>query len=131
MNVCVIVGRMATDPEGRTTQSGIQNCTFRVAVQRPFANSNGVREADFLNCVAWRQSADYILKYLHKGDSVAVNGSIQTRSYDKDGQKHYVTEIIADRVESVGSRPQNDSQRAVTSSEPVPLTGAEADELPF
>lgn len=76
-----------------------------MAVQRPFRNSSGNRDADFLTVVAWRQTADFVNKYLTKGRKVAVEGSIQTRSYDaQDGSKRYVTEIIADRVEALGGK---------------------------
>jgi len=128
MNSVVIVGNLASDPEVRTTQSGTSNCTFRVAVQRSFANANGVREADFLSCVAWRQTADFVGKYLHKGSKVAVSGSIQTRNYEKDGRKVYVTEIIADRVESVGSRDsEHKSEIRTETFEPE----INEDQLPF
>ena len=105
MNKAILIGNLANDPETRTTQSGIAQCTFRLAVQRRFANQNGVREADFLTIVCWRQTAELCSRYLSKGRKVAVEGSIQTRSYDaQDGTKRYVTEIIADNVEFLGSR---------------------------
>ena len=107
MNKVIMIGNLANDPEARTTQSGISQSTFRIAVQRRFANAQGVREADFLTVVAWRQTADFCNRYLSKGRKVAVEGSIQTRSYDaQDGSKRYVTEIIADSVEALGSRDE-------------------------
>lgn len=100
MNKVILTGRLAGDPETRTTQSGVSVCTFRLAVQRRFANAQGVREADFLTIVCWRQLADLCAKYLAKGHRAAVEGSIQTRTYDgQDGQRRYVTEILADSVE--------------------------------
>lgn len=100
MNKVILIGNLANDPEACTTSSGISQCSFRLAVQRRFANASGVREADFLPVVAWRQTAELCEKYLSKGRKVAVEGSIQTRSYDaQDGTKRYVTEIIADNVE--------------------------------
>ena len=100
MNKAILIGNLANDPESRTTQSGIAQCTFRLAVQRRFANAQGVREADFLTIVCWRQTAELCARYLSKGRKVAVEGSIQTRSYDaQDGTKRYVTEIVADNVE--------------------------------
>lgn len=111
MNSVIIIGRMATDPEAFTTQSGISRSSFKVAVQRDHKNQNGTYDADFLPIVAWRQTADYVNRYLHKGSRIAVNGSIQTRTYDaQDGSKRYVTEIIADRVEGLGD-PNRDAQR--------------------
>jgi single-strand DNA-binding protein len=111
MNKVSLIGNLANDPEPFTTQSGISRSTFRIAVQRRFANAQGVREADFLTVVAWRQSADFCNRYLTKGSKVAVEGSIQTRSYDaQDGSKRYVTEIIADSVEAVGSPKEAESR---------------------
>lgn len=105
MNRAILIGNLASDPESRTTQSGIAQCSFRLAVQRRFKGANGERETDFLPIVCWRQTAEFAQKYLAKGRKVAVEGSIQTRSYDaQDGSKRYVTEIIADSVEAVGGR---------------------------
>lgn len=105
MNRAIIIGRLTKDPETRTTSGGIANTTFTVAVSRPFTSQNGEREADFLNCVAWRKQAENIAKYCTKGSQVAVEGRIQTRTYDaQDGSKRYVTEIIADNVTFLGSK---------------------------
>lgn len=104
MNKIILIGNLAADPEARTTQSGISQSTFRIAVQRRFANAQGVREADFFTVVAWRQTADFCNRYLTKGRKVAVDGSIQTRQYDaQDGSKRWVTEIIADSVEALSA----------------------------
>ena len=80
MNKAILIGNLANDPESRTTSSGIAQCTFRLAVQRRFANQQGVREADFLTIVCWRQTAELCARYLSTGRKVAVEGSIQTRS---------------------------------------------------
>ena len=109
MNKVILIGNLATDPEAFTTQSGISRSTFRLAVQRKYANAQGVREADFLTIVAWRNTADFCNRYLTKGRKIAVEGSITVRSYDgQDGQRHWVTEIIADSVEAVGGRKSED-----------------------
>ncbi len=144
MNKAILIGNLASDPESRTTQSGIAQCSFRLAVQRRFANAQGVREADFLQIVCWRQTAELCARYLSKGRKVAVEGSIQTRSYDaQDGTKRYVTEIIADNVEFLGSRDEGSQQRSGSYSAPAaasaPRQAAPAgdfmevddDELPF
>lgn len=116
MNKVILIGNLASDVESRTTSSGIANCTFRLAVQRRFANAQGVREADFLPVVCWRQTAELCSKYLLKGRKVAVEGSIQTRSYDaQDGAKRYVTEIIADSVEFLSSREESAATATSTS----------------
>ena len=105
MNKAIIIGRLTRDPEMRTTASGINSTSFTVAVSRNYANQNGERETDFINCVAWRKQAENISKYCTKGTQVAVEGRIQTRSYDaQDGTKRYVTEIIADNVTFLGGK---------------------------
>ena len=108
MNKAIIIGRLTRDPEMRTTTSGTNSTTFTVAVSRNYTSANGERETDFINCVAWRKQAENIAKYCTKGSQVAVEGRIQTRSYDaQDGTKRYVTEIIADNVTFLGGRGSN------------------------
>jgi len=127
MNKIIITGRLVKDPEARTTQSGISQSTFDVAVQRRFKNADGNRDADFLTVVAWRQSADFCNKYLKKGQKIAVEGSVQKRSYTaQDGSKRYVTEIVADNVESLESPNRNTAPAANTFEEVD-----DDDELPF
>ena len=142
MNKAILIGNLANDPESRTTQSGIAQCTFRLAVQRRFANQQGVREADFLTIVCWRQTAELCARYLSKGRRVAVEGSIQTRSYDaQDGTKRYVTEIVADNVEFLSSREEGQRGGYDAPASPAPrqqapmgnggFTEGDDDELPF
>ena len=105
MNKVILIGRLTRDPELRTIASGNATTSFTVAVNRNFTNQNGEREADFINCVAWRKQAENVAKYCTKGSQVAVEGRIQTRSYDaQDGTKRYVTEVVADNVTFLGSR---------------------------
>lgn len=133
MNRVVISGHLANEPEYRTTQNNVSNVSFRVAVQRRFANANGVREADFLTVVAWRQTADFVRKYFHKGSFIIVDGAIQTRSYDaQDGTKRYVTEIIADQVDFGGGKSETGNAPATQAANNG--NGFEEvtdDELPF
>ncbi|MBQ5799440.1 MAG: single-stranded DNA-binding protein [Oscillospiraceae bacterium] len=143
MNKAILIGNLASDPETRTTQSGIAQCTFRLAVQRRFANQQGVREADFLQIVCWRQTAELCARYLSKGRKVAVEGSIQTRSYDaQDGTKRYVTEIVAENVEFLSSREEGQRGGYDAPAAPAPrmqqapmgnggFTEVDDDELPF
>lgn len=144
MNKAILIGNLTRDPETMTTSSGITKCNFTVAVQRRFANAQGVREADFIPVVCWRQTAELCARYLSKGRKVAVEGSIQVRSYDaQDGSKRYVTEVIADNVEFLGSREDGGSRQgnyAPASPAPAPRNAAPAssdftevddDELPF
>ena len=142
MNKVIMIGNLANDPEARTTQSGISQSTFRIAVQRRFANQQGVREADFFTVIAWRQTADFCNRYLSKGRRIAVEGSIQNRSYDaQDGSKRYVTEIMADSVEALGGRDEGQARPRDNGPTPPPappagpamndFTEVEDDELPF
>ena len=100
MNKAILIGNLTRDPEMRKTASGICACTFTLAVNRRYANQQGVREADFINVVAWRGLAENCIRFLGQGSKCAVVGTIQTRSYDaQDGSKRYVTEVVADEVE--------------------------------
>lgn len=134
MNKVIIIGNLVRDPEARTTQSGISQSTFDVAVQRRYKSPDGKREADFLTVVAWRQNADFCNKYLSKGRKVCVEGSIQKRSYKaQDGSNRYVTEIIADTVEALSgqeSRADN-AYTENTDNEGNQFTEVQDNELPF
>ena len=142
MNKAILIGNLTRDPETMPTSSGITKCNFTVAVQRRFANAQGVREADFIPVVCWRQTAELCARYLSKGRKVAVEGSIQVRSYDaQDGTKRYVTEIVADSVEFLSSRDEGSrGDYAPAAPAPAPRQAAPAaggftevddDELPF
>ena len=108
MNKVFLIGRLTRDPELRYTSSNIATASFSIAVDRNFTNQNGEREADFINIVVWRKQAENVKNYLTKGSQVAIDGRIQTRSYDgQDGQKRYVTEVVADNVQFLGTRASN------------------------
>ncbi len=131
MNKVILIGRLTRDPELRTIASGNATTSFTVAVNRNFTNQNGEREADFINCVAWRKQAENVAKYCTKGSQVAVEGRIQTRNYDaQDGTKRYVTEVIADNVTFLSSRaggsqiPESSSNTSsYTANNAVPNNG--------
>ena len=109
MNQAILIGNLTRDPELSTTPSGVSVCRFSIAVNRNYKSADGQQETDFFNIVAWRAQADFCGKYLKKGRKIAVIGNIQNRSYDdKDGNKRYVTEIIANNVEFVGPRTDDD-----------------------
>ena len=111
MNRVILSGNLCGDPEYQTTASGISLCRFRIAVQRKFKNEKGEYESDFISVVAWRGTADFVSKYLHKGNKVGVTGSLQTRTYDaQDGTKRYVTEVVADEVESYTPKSENENK---------------------
>lgn len=131
MNKFEGIGRLTKDPELRKTPNDVSVCTFTVAIDRRFNNSDGNKETDFLPCVAWRGTADFIGKYFAKGKKIAIAGSVQTRNYQaQDGSKRFVTEIVVDEAEFVESK--NDGQTAAApapvAEEPTPY---ETDDLPF
>lgn len=104
MNKVILVGRLTKDPEVKNTASQVPFCNFTVAVDRRFKDANGQRQADFISCVAWRQTASFIGSYFRKGSKIGISGSIQTRTYDdNNGQKRYVTEVVVDEAEFVES----------------------------
>lgn len=149
INRAVLVGRLTRDVEVRKTQSGISCATFTVACDRNRKRDENSNEptADFISCVAWRQPADFLGQYAHKGSLVGVDGRIQTRNYEKDGQRIYMTEVVADQVRLLESKSSTaGSDRPPVSSGSVRLdqidtsgvkdwlTGDEeidSDELPF
>lgn len=149
INRAVLVGRLTRDVEVRKTQSGISCAMFTVACDRNRKRDENSSEptADFISCVAWRQPADFLGQYAHKGSLVGVDGRIQTRNYEKDGQRIYMTEVVADQVRLLESKSSTaGSDRPPVTSGSVRLdqirtddvkdwlTGDEeidSDELPF
>ncbi len=119
MNKVMLIGRITRDPELRYTSSNIPSVRFTLAVNRPFENQNGERETDFINIVVWRKQAENVKKYVSKGSLVAVEGRIQTGSYEKDGQRIYTTDVVADNVQFLESKSQaqNRTSEDVTPSD--------------
>ena len=118
MNSVILVGRMVADPELKTTQTGLEVTSFRVAVDRPYSK-DGEKKADFIDVVAWRKTAAFICQYFEKGKPIVINGSLQTRSYKaKDGSKRFVTEVLAENVEFAPSTKNNGNTGAQTYSQP-------------
>lgn len=108
MNKAIIVGRLARNPEARYTQNEIPVTSFTVAVDRKYKTQDGQRKADFINCVAWRSTAEFVGKYFTKGMKIGIVGAIQTRTYDDaNGVRRYVTEIVVDEAEF--AEPKRDS----------------------
>lgn len=111
INNVVLVGRLTKDPDLKYTGNGTAVATFTLAVNRNFTNQSGEREADFINCVIWRKPAEILANYAKKGVLIGVIGRIQTRSYDnQQGQKVYVTEVIADNFQLLESKKADSSQ---------------------
>ena len=134
MNKCILIGNLTRDPELTTTSNGVAVCRFSIAVSRRFANADGERETDFLNIVVWRNIGENCHKLLKKGSKVAIVGNIQSRSYDAtDGTKRYVTEVVAEEVEFLSTKNQDEqSVKTESKSEDVAkLQPIDDDGLPF
>lgn len=137
MNKVILIGRLTRDPDLRNVGNNIPVCRFSLAVDRPYRSANGGdATADFFNIVVWRNLAENCGKYLQKGRQCAVIGRIENRSYDKDGEKRYVTEIVAENVEFLGGTGSNSDapmmdefgkRQAVEDLRPV----EDDDQLPF
>jgi single-strand DNA-binding protein len=129
LNRVILIGRMATDPELKYTPSGHAVSTFRIAVNRTYTNANGERDADFIDIVAWRQTAEFAANYLGKGRLVAVEGRLQVRSYQtQDGQKRRATEVVCDTLRAL-DRPKEPGDGGGSYTAPAAGGGA-ADEMP-
>ena len=122
MNRFFATGRLTKDPEKRTTQNGTSVCTFTLAVDRRYKNANGEREADFFPVVCWRQVADLSAQYLSKGKQVAIAG---------EGQKRYVTEVVADEVQFLSPKGDGVERGRGTTQEPEMSPVSDDDDLPF
>ncbi|MCI3027705.1 single-stranded DNA-binding protein [Desemzia sp. C1] len=113
INNVVLVGRLTKPAELKYTSGGTAVTSFTVAVNRQFTNQSGEREADFINCVAWRKTAELIAQYTHKGSMVGIEGRIQTRSYDnQQSQKVYVTEVVTDNVTFLDGKRAEEKKEA-------------------
>lgn len=111
LNCAVLMGRLVADPELKTTSNNISVTSFRIAVDRNFVKQGEEKQADFIDIVAWRSTADFVCRYFKKGSMIAVQGSIQTRNYeDKQGNKRTAVEIVADNVSFCGSKVENGTQ---------------------
>ena len=111
LNLIVIMGRLTRDPEIRRTASGTAVANFSVAVDRDFPSQDGSRETDFIDCVAWKHTADFVGKYFSKGKQIVVKGRLQIRSWtDKDGNKRRTAEIVADSVYFAGAKTESPAE---------------------
>lgn len=110
LNIVALMGRLTADPELKSTPSGISVCRFTLAVERNYAKQGEERQTDFINCLAWRGTAEFISRYFIKGQLIAVDGSIQTGSYtDNNGNKKYTFEVVANNVNFTGDRRNGDA----------------------
>lgn len=121
INRVVLMGRLVADPELKTTASGISVTTFRIAVDRSYVKSGEERQADFFDIVAWRYTAEFICKYFRKGSLIAVDGSLQSRTYQaKDGTNRYIVEVVADNASFTGERRESSAGAYGNYNQPAP-----------
>lgn len=132
MNKCMFIGNLTKAPELTQTQSGVYLSKFTIAVSRRFANADGERETDFIDCVAWRNQAENLAQYCDKGDKVAVTGALQIRTYEaQDGTKRKITEIIADEVEFISTKKNGENSGGFKAKKPSFEEYNGDDESPF
>ncbi len=121
MNKVIIMGRLTADPEKRQTRSGVASCRFTVAVDRRYADKNtGERQADFISCTAWKQTAEFVGRYFSKGKMIAVEGSLRSGSYQDRNHPdvtHYTTEVFVDNVEFCGDKGSGQAQTTAQNME--------------
>ena len=116
LNVVAIMGRLVADPELRTTNSGTEVCRFRIACDRSFVRQGEQRQADFIDIVAWKHNAGFVVKYFQKGSLIAIEGALQSRQYeDKNGNKRTAVEVVANSINFAG--PKNSNQSSGGSSD--------------
>lgn len=128
MNKVILVGRLTRDPELRVTQSGISVCSFSVACDRRYVKQGEERKADFINCIAWRQTGEFVSRYFAKGNRIALEGSLQTRDWtDNDGKKRYATEVIVDNVEFAQSKSETNGGYASQNVNDSTASGGDSD----
>lgn len=140
LNKAILVGRLTRDPELKSTTSGISVLNFTVAITRRFKDANGERQSDFISCVAFRQTAEFISNYFKKGNMISIDGTIQTRTWDdNDGKRHYVTEVLVNDAGFIESKKDSEASAGTSgrSEGALPEMPAEFgadvvdDDLPF
>ncbi len=113
MNKAILMGRLSGEPEFSQTENGVAKCRFTVAVQEDYKNKDGSKNVDFLDCVAWRSTAEYVSRYFKKGNRIAIVGKNKCDIYEKDGKKQYRKYILAESVEFAGyNKPDSDTDNA-------------------
>ena len=132
MNKAILVGRLTKDPELRATTSGVSVAGFTVACDRKYVKQGEERKADFINCIAWRQSAEAISRYFKKGDRIALEGTIQVRDWtDNDGKKRYATEVVVEQWEFAQSKTEGAPATSNTEADLDGFVPVDDEDLPF
>lgn len=120
MNKVIITGRLTRDPESRVTQSNMEVARFSIAAQNDFANRNGERDVEFINCVAFNQSASTINRYCRKGSLIGIQGRIRNSNYTaQDGSKRYTTDVVVEQFEFLGARQQGNGDASIQDNAPT------------
>ena len=130
MNRVTLCGRLTRDPELRATSTGTSICTFTIAVDRP-RNKDGVKEADFIRCKCFGTQGESIAFYKRKGEMLAVDGRIQTGSYEKDGIRHYTTDVIVERADFLGKEKTAQNDEKTPSNVSEAFTSIDDDDIPW
>ena len=131
MNRVILMGRLTADPELRQTPQGTAVTRFTIAVDRRIKTENG-QQADFITCVAWRKTAEFICRYFQKGRMIAIEGQLQSRSWDtQDGKRQYATEVIVDNVSFTGEKPQTENTDGLQTENTDGFTYLPDDDTPF
>ena len=132
LNICTLMGRFTHTPKVRTTKSGVNIMRFSLAVSRQRTNSEGQREVDFIDCIAWDTTAEFIAKYFKKGEPIIVLGSLETRQYeDRQGNKRKACEVIVREVNFCAFNKKDDDQNEAENAENEDFTDVLDDDLPF
>ncbi len=131
LNRVILMGRLVADPELKTTASGVSVTSFRIAVDRSYVKSGEERKADFIDIVCWRQQAEFVCRFFGKGSLIAVEGQLQTRTYQaKDGTNRYVVEVVADNISFTGERRDNQGGYSQSYGAPMPVQPQQAPSQP-
>lgn len=132
MNKCYFIGNLTKDVELRKTPNGVSVARFTIAVPRRYTNADRERETDFIDCVVWRGTAENLAQYCHKGDKVAVVGALQIRSYEtNDGSKRYIAEIIAEEVEFINTKRNDENSGNSKPKKPTLQACDDDSDVPF
>lgn len=132
MNTITLLGRLTKNPEARYTSTGKAVTLFTLAVNRPYTNSDGQREADFINCQAWGKTAEVVGNHVSKGDRLLVEGRLQIRSYtDKEGVKRYAAEVVVNRVEFIEQKKDSNVKIEASPMDDFGSADFEQDSIPF
>lgn len=125
LNRVILMGRLVSDPELKTTPAGVNVTSFRIAVERSYVKQGEERKADFFDIVCWRNQADFVCRYFKKGSLIAVEGQLQSRTYQaKDGTNRYVVEVVADNISFTGERRDNSTSATTQPPTAAPATPA-------